>query len=391
MKNSKKTSKTLQKNLKQRFNRTKIQILSMFEAEELFPRKDLGGMSHASTITEDKDGKLYCVWYAGSWEKEADVKIYMATKHKNEKDWSEPKLIEKEGITSKNPFLKYAESEEEREELENEETSEGNPVIYSDWKTGRLWLFWETMRGAGENSGWTMCILKMKDSMDGGESWSDVRVLREDIGWGTRNKPIELSNGEIILPVAAFGSSAYRWTREEFSKGSQDCEINEPPQEEFILGKYSQPAMIETKPGHVKCYMRTNKDSKDCENLIAVSESDDYGHTWGEVHPLKQRIPNPDSGLDVVKLQNEHVVLLCNPLRKGRQKLTAFLSEDGGETFQYQRDLEKVEEGKEYHYPAVIQTSEGNIHVSYTNQRLNIKHACFDEEWIKKGGEFNLS
>ncbi len=357
--------------------------MNMYKAEELFPRKDLGGMSHASTITESADGTLYCTWYAGTWEKEADVKIYLS--RKNGKDpWSKPELLEKEGITSENPFLGEAESKEEREELKNEETSEGNPVIYADKKTGRLWLFWETMRGAGKNAGWTLCVLKMKDSIDGGKTWGETRLLRENIGWGTRNKPIELSNGDILLPVAGFGSTAYRWTREEFSKGAKECEIHEPQQEDFILGKYSQPAIVEIEPGHVMCFMRTNKDSKGCENLIAVSHSQDYGQTWSTPAPLEQEIPNPDSGLDVVKLKNGHIVLVCNPLEEGRQKLTVFLSEDKGKTFTNQRDLEPVEEDKNFHYPAVIQTQDRSIHVTYTNQRLNIKHACFDEAWIKE-------
>lgn len=354
----------------------------MFEAEELFPRKDLGGMSHAATITEGPDGTLYCVWYAGSWEKEADVAIYMSKKKKGD-DWSRPILIEKEGTTSENPFLDEAEDEEERQELMNEETSEGNPVIFADEKSGRLWLFWETMRGAGEHSGWTMCVLKMKESTDWGKTWSKPTLLRPDIGWGTRNKPIWMSNGELLLPIAAGGSTGfYRTSREEFSKGVQKCEFVEP--EVFIL-RGSQPSVIETNDKKLRCFMRTNEKSGICANLIAVSESDDYGHTWTEIHPLKQKIPNPDSGLDALTLENGHVILVCNPLEEGRQKLTVFLSEDNGVTFPYSRDLEEIEEDKEYHYPAIIQTKDNLIHVAYTYRRLNIKHACFDEDWIRGG------
>lgn len=352
----------------------------MFEAEELFPRKDLGGMSHASTITEGSNGELYCVWYAGTWEKEADVAIYMSVKQKG-KDWSTPVLIEKEGVTSENPFLDEAEDDEEREELKNEETSEGNPVIFADLASERLWLFWETMRGAGKQSGWTMCVLKMKDSTDWGKTWSEPKLLRRDIGWGTRNKPIWASNNELILPIAAGGSTGfYRTTKEEFSQGAHECNFTEP--DVFIL-RGSQPSVIETNDKILKCFMRTNDKSGICANLVAVSESEDYGHTWTKIHPTKDNIPNPDSGLDAVTLDNGHVILVCNPLSEGRQKLTVFLSEDNGITFPYSRDLEPIEDDKSYHYPAVIQTSDGLIHVVYTFRRLNIKHACFDEDWIK--------
>ena len=353
-----------------------------FEAEEIFPRKGLGGSSHASTITEGRDGILYATWYSGSAEKEADVKIFMSEKPSG-MAWKDPWLIEKEGITSENPFLDEAENEEERQALREEETSEGNPVLFMDTETGnhRLWLFWETMRGAGDKSGWSMCVLKMKHSEDWGRTWTPPRLLRENIGWGTRNKPIWLSNGELLLPVSSFGTSFYRFPKEEIAKGSQACKITEP--DAFITGSYSQPSVIQNKKGELIVYMRTSDSSKGCENLIATSISTDLGHTWSHVEPLEDKIPNPDSGLDVVTLQNGHVVLLCNPLKQGRQKLTAFLSEDGGHTFPYSKDLEPVEQDKNYHYPAVIQSTDGLIHVTYTNRRLNIKHACFDEDWIK--------
>jgi alpha-L-rhamnosidase len=218
----------------------------MFHAEEIFPRRDLGGMSHGSTIAEGPDETLYVVWYAGTWEKEADVKIFISKKPKSG-TWSVPVLVEKEGITSENPFLDEAEDEQELQELKNEETSEGNPVIFCDSEQNRLWLFWETMRGAGEKSGWSMSILKMKHSDDWGKTWVAPRILRRDIGWGTRNKPIWMSNGELILPISIFGTSFYHWSKAELAKGSQDCSIQEP--EAYILGKYSQPCVTETKKG----------------------------------------------------------------------------------------------------------------------------------------------
>jgi predicted neuraminidase len=357
----------------------------IFHAEEIFERKGLGGSSHGSTITEGPDGTLYAVWYSGLAEKAADVKVFMSKKPKGGK-WENPWLIEKEGETSKNPFIMGEEDPEELEELENEETSEGNPVIYYDWDSNQLILFWVTMRGAGDKSGWSACIIKSKFSKDNGKTWSEPRIIRDMIGWMIRNKPIWLSNGEFILPIMAeigVGKAmVYRITKEDFMKGMDKSKIQEP---DFMIdGGVSQPTIVETSPGKLLCFMRSHERTLNCPFLISTSRSEDYGHTWSEIQPTKEKIPNPDSGTDMVKLANGHIVLLCNPMKKGRKQLTAFLSEDNGETFPYRKDLEPIESGKNYHYPAVIQSKDGLIHVTYTMRRLNIKYACFNEEWIKQ-------
>jgi predicted neuraminidase len=358
-----------------------------FLSQELFEQKGLGGSSHGSTITEGEDGTLYAAWYSGTKEKAADVKIFM-TKKKPGENWQTPWLIEKEGITSKNPFITGDEDPSELAELENEETSEGNPVFYYDIPNRRLFLFWATMRGAGDKSGWSACILKAKHSDDGGKTWTAPRLVRDNIGWMTRNKPILMSNRELLLPIMAelglAHSMFYRIKQSELNKGATDMQIQEP--DVMIKGGVIQPTVVEVdpknKPGTIYCWMRTNEHTTNCPFLVGFAKSENYGHTWSDIAPMIDRIENPDSATDAVGLQNGHVVLVCNPRKTGRQQLTVFLSEDGGNTFPYRRDLEPID-GREYHYPAVIQTKDGMIHVAYTYARLNIKWATFDEAWIK--------
>ncbi len=342
----------------------------MIESVELFERKGLGGSSHGSTITEDRHGTLYCVWYSGTKEKAADVKIYMSKKKKHEQEWSKPVLIEKEGITSENPFS------EDMEEGETEETSEGNPVIFADPNSDRLWLFWATMRGAGDKSGWSACILKIKHSDDGGLSWTKPRVIRDMIGWMVRNKPIVLSNGDVLLPIMSEVGQAktmmYRIYKEEFAKGSQECKIIEPAN--FIDGGVIQGSLAEIEPGKLICYMRATSGCS-IGPFIAFSYSSDYGYSWTAIQKNPANIENPDSGVDLVKTKNGDLFLVCNPQRDGRYRLSLFRSTDKGHSWHLFRDLENdLSKKSEFSYPAIIEGLDGSLHITYTYLREVIKY-----------------
>lgn len=65
----------------------------------------------------------------------------------------------------------------------------------------------------------------------------------------------------------------------------------------------------------------------------------------------------------------------------GRYKLNVALSEDGKKW----ADILKLEDGdtkKEFSYPAIIQTKDGKVHITYTFDRKNIKHIVLEQ--IKK-------
>lgn len=72
-----------------------------------------------------------------------------------------------------------------------------------------------------------------------------------------------------------------------------------------------------------------------------------------------------------------------------RDTLNVALSDDEGETWKWQRHLER-EKGGQFHYPFALQSRDGRIHVSYTyndavGQGRSIKHATFNPEWVEAG------
>jgi alpha-L-fucosidase len=71
--------------------------------------------------------------------------------------------------------------------------------------------------------------------------------------------------------------------------------------------------------------------------------------------------------------------LVYNPTVKGkngRSKLFVALSKTG-EDWQEVLSLENEKKG-EFSYPAVIESSDGKIHISYTHNRRNIKHVVLE-------------
>ncbi|MDZ7619792.1 MAG: sialidase family protein, partial [Patescibacteria group bacterium] len=105
--------------------------------------------------------------------------------------------------------------------------------------------------------------------------------------------------------------------------------------------------------------------------------SDDLGRTWGPM--ALTSLPNPNSGTDAVTLADGRHLLVYNHTPRGRSPLNLAVSSDG-ETWQAALVLE--DEPGEYSYPAIIQTSDGLVHVTYTWRRQRIRHTVVDPSKI---------
>ena len=103
--------------------------------------------------------------------------------------------------------------------------------------------------------------------------------------------------------------------------------------------------------------------------------SPDSGRTWS---PLALTpLPNPNSGLDAVTLRDGRQLLVDNHSTSARTPLNVAVSADGTH---WSAALVLESEPGEYSYPAVIQTHDGLVHITYTWRRLRIKHAVVDPE-----------
>jgi predicted neuraminidase len=300
---------------------------------------------HAATIAQLEEGTLVCAWYAGAYEKARDVAVYGATLSPGAARWSDRRLF-----------------------ADTPDFSEGNPLLFRD-ASDRLWLFYVTMMG----DRWDTCQVKYCHSLDGGRTWGESIFLRADWGWMTGCKPLMGGQGEILLPLYEENGAAFVLRSEDGGMHWESSKIVE--NETGVI----QPTLALLSDGRLLMYLRTYEPAG---GTIWQSVSEDEGRTWSAL--TRVGLPNPNSRVDLVALASGRMVLAFNDTGSGRTPLTLGLSEDNGETWPYRLDVET--EPGEYSYPAIIQASDGLLHLVYTWQRTHIAHVVCDEAYVMAQG-----
>ena len=299
---------------------------------------------HASTVLELPAGHLLAAWFGGKHEKDNSVEIWMSRKPKDGR-WSVPQAM-----------------------TNFPEAPTWNPVLFRD-SGGQIWLFFKL--GPDERQ-W---IGAYRTSADGGTSWSEVTYLPAGLLGPIRSKPILLSDGAILAGTSV---EAYQtWTAwiERSTDGGKTWSIHGPLVYDGVRRGLIQPTLWETKDQRVRALMRSTR----AIGAIVESTSLDGGRTWGPV--IKTSLPNPDAGIDAVKMTDGRVALVYNHTATGRTPLNVTFSDDDGKTWGTPYVLEN--DPGEYSYPAIIQAQDGNQHITYTWKRQRIKHVVVNPRAVK--------
>jgi predicted neuraminidase len=119
------------------------------------------------------------------------------------------------------------------------------------------------------------------------------------------------------------------------------------------------------------------------QGVIAMTWSQDGGKNWSALAVTE--LPNPNSGTDAVTLADGRQLLVYNhsahrPESSGkgnRYPLDVAISADGV-AWKRVLTLETEPRSAGYAYPAVIQTADGLVHITYTWNRERIKHVVLD-------------
>ena len=293
---------------------------------------------HASTIVE-VNGGLVCAWFGGTAERNPDVGIWLSRLIDGK--WTPPAEVAN-GVES--PASRYP---------------TWNPVLFQP-KTGPLMLFYKV---GPSPSTWRGMVMT---SPDGGATWSQPRPLPAGILGPIKNKPVQLANGDIVSP----SSSEDNGWRVHFERSSDlgRTWIATPALNDGKKIAAIQPAILIHKDGQLQALGRTRSSG------IFVIRSQDGGRTWGKLETTG--LPNPSSGIDAVTLKDGRHLLVYNHSSAARSPLNVAISNDG-RNWQAALTLEDAP-GSEFSYPAVIEGSDGRVHVTYTWKRQRIKHVVID-------------
>jgi len=288
---------------------------------------------HASTIVETSGG-LVAAWFGGTHEKHPDVGIWLSRHIAGR--WSVPVEVAN-GIES--PEKRYP---------------CWNPVLFQP-RTGPLLLFYKV--GPSPDTWWGMLIT----STDAGQTWSKPRRLPDGILGPIKNKPVQLENGDLLCG----SSSEHDGWRVHFERSSDLGQTWQatPPVNDGQQISAIQPSILIHQGGRLQAIGRTQQD------FVFQIWSTDNGKTWGPM--TLTSLPNPSAGTDAITLADHRHLIVYNHTSKGRSPLNVALSQNGRD---WQATLILEKDPGEYSYPAVIQTRDGHVHITYTWKRQRIKH-----------------
>jgi predicted neuraminidase len=350
--------------------------------------------NHASCVVETADGSLLAAWYSGSGERKSDdVVIQGAWLRKGSKSW-EPRFLMAD--TPGYPDC--------------------NPSLFAG-PDGSLWLFWPTIldhRWEGALLKYARCDRPSPDA--GAPKWSSTGVLHvtprdfatemqraiatltsEDrtkyrrildegtersrdelyqrLGWMPRVHPVVLPSGRWILPLYSDTFSA------SIMAISDDRGATWTASRPLIGFGNIQPSLVRKNDSSLVAFMRDNGP----HHRIRLSTSSDDGVSWSSV--TDSPFPNPGAGIEAIRLASGRWGLVYNDSPAGRHSLAVSVSDDEGKSWKWTRHLERCPPGEgQFHYPSMIQTSDGSIHVTYTHrlqgQGSTIEHARLSEDWL---------
>jgi hypothetical protein len=335
------------------------------------PQYDYDKLDYGMTIGIERtpEGRLWACWVAGGDSPKAF--FVLATSDDDGETWSKPRLV----IDAHSKNLPMDRS-----------VLVGN--LWTD-SLGRLNLiFDQSMDMFDGRAGVWMATCENPDSDE--PKWSTPRRIWHGV---TLNKPTVLSTGEWMLPISLDQREGFRQFKGLFKEldpfrganvfvsKDQGATWERRGAATFPNPDWHEHMIVERKDGTLWMLARTSKG-------IMQSTSTDGGRRWAEPSE-PPGIRQPNARFHIRRLASGRILLVKHGDRvdahNGRVKLSAWLSEDDGQTWSGGLILD---DRKGVSYPDGFQAPDGTIYISYDRNRSTdgeVLMARFTEQDIVAG------
>lgn len=350
----------------------RTKCLSAPDAYHALPRRRHQGIP---SIAVSKGGRLWATWYANvNGCETADNFAVLATSADDGRTWKEILIADPDLTGLRRAF---------------------DPEIWVTPDNRLLWTWTERVAGiyAFGLQRWSGCGADPSSDMLFGvyldaEREPDAAALPEpfEITRGVMMcKPIARRDGSWLLPVAhwfAEPSSLFFESRDNGRTFSLLGGATVPSE----ARTFDEQNVVELADGSLKAWIRTA--GHHGINGLMESVSRDGGRTWTTA--VNSKVPQCSSRVFVTKLRSGNLVMVKNGPRNvltDRQRLTAILSRDGGETWEGGLLLDGR---RGVSYPDGCEMPDGSVMVIYDRNRsedLEILTSRFTEADILAGGE----
>jgi len=305
---------------------------------------------HASTIAEVPPGRLVAAWFGGTREGAPDVGIWVTRLESGR--WTDPVEVAN-GV-----------------QPDGTRHPTWNPVLFA--VPGQpLRLFYKV--GPSPRTWWGM----VKTSADGGRTWSDAARLPSPLLGPIKNKPVVLPDGSWLSSSSTEDSpTGWRVHVERSTDAGRTWEFIGPIDKGAWNLEAIQGSVLFNRDGRLQMAGRTRS------GVVFNTWSADGGQTWSPLEALG--LPNPNAGTDAVTLKDGRHLIVYNDAavlpgaRSGRRYPLAVAVSADGVCWNKAAVIEDQPLPDGYAYPAVIQASNGLVHITYTWNRQRIKHVVLD-------------
>jgi predicted neuraminidase len=358
--------------------------------------------AHAANLMELHDGTMACVWFGGSMEGRSDISVYMSRLERGSTQWTVPMQLS-----------------------DDAERSEQNPILFPA-PDGSLWLLHTAQTSGNQDTS----IVRRRISLDNGKSWGPTeRLLDAPVGTFVR-QPIHVhSDGTWLLPVF----TCRTLPGEKWDGSLDESAVLRSTDRGVTWQRVAVPdsvgcvhmSIVPAAGDRLLGFFRSR-----WADFIYATRSDDGGLSW--TRPVPTVLPNNNSSIQALRLADGRLAMIFNasssadaterraslydeledaaptspsaaqpavdaPVRRAfwgapRAPMTLALSEDDGQTWPWQRNLE-VGDGwcmsndsarglnREYSYPSIRQSADGALHLAHTVFRQHIRHARVQPDW----------